>query len=267
MQNTFFRKKLFLLSFFAVAFLVFPNSSSAFFNAVPYVENFVSSFSNTYNNYVLEPTTEAIEKTNTAFEKAVKKILPTSHRVGIPASLKANVGTTASTITAPDWFTNYYDHYTSELAEILYRPDPEVVLTPVAPSTVPRVASKVIQTIGNVPAPQVQTISAPGRQGPAGPQGPQGLQGPRGPKGDSSSTDSSSFVQKSLYDNQVDRILNSIENGVGGLAENLAQVISTGTLTVSGNTTMGGNLTITGNITGNVIGTINPSFTLGSVPF
>ncbi|MEK7585826.1 MAG: hypothetical protein AAB477_01145 [Patescibacteria group bacterium] len=39
------------------------------------------------------------------------------------------------------------------------------------------------------------------------------------------------------------------------------------TLNVSGNSTLTGDLNVIGNITGNVLGTINPSFTLGSVPF
>lgn len=40
-----------------------------------------------------------------------------------------------------------------------------------------------------------------------------------------------------------------------------------GALTVSGSSTIGGDLNVTGNITGTILGTINPSFALGSIPF
>ncbi len=82
-----------------------------------------------------------------------------------------------------------------------------------------------------------------------------------------------------FFDRQVNALLTSIENSVEGLGQGLATKVDTTTLAVSGNATVGGNLTlignstingdltITGNITGNVAGTINPSFTLGSIPF
>ena len=48
---------------------------------------------------------------------------------------------------------------------------------------------------------------------------------------------------------------------------NITDTATIKTLSVTENASIDGDLTITGNITGNVIGTINPSFTLGSIPF
>src|SRR3989344_6702773 len=89
----------------------------------------------------------------------------------------------------------------------------------------------------------------------------------------SNSIDTSNFVSISSFDNQVNALLTSIENTAGGLSDSLAKVVKTITLTVTGNGSIQGTLGVTGNldvsgtITGNVAGTINPSFTLGSVPF
>ncbi len=54
---------------------------------------------------------------------------------------------------------------------------------------------------------------------------------------------------------------------MGGFANLGVQDLNTKLLTVTGDSTMAGALNVTGTITGNVTGTINPSFTLGSIAF
>ena len=155
-------------------------------------------------------------------------------------------------------FEDYYDSYTSELAEILYKPE---IITPITfkttsfepegsqnlngpssseapPSSFTKASTD--KQVGN------KIIYLPGAQGPTGPQGPIG---PRGPSGDNNNIDISNSVSQTQFEKQVDGILYSIENGVEGLGENLAKAISTGTLTTSGNATIGGDLGITGDIT------------------
>jgi hypothetical protein len=85
--------------------------------------------------------------------------------------------------------------------------------------------------------------------------------------GGGGNVDTSLFVEKSLYNGQILTIFDRIGKSISNLATTLKESITTSTLNITGNATIGGNLTITGNIIGNVVGTINPSFTLGSVPF
>jgi trimeric autotransporter adhesin len=108
-----------------------------------------------------------------------------------------------------------------------------------------------------------------GFTGLTGPMGPQGIQGPAGTSSLATPEflTQAGFVTKTFFDGQVDVIFNSMSNKIGSLADSLNKEVSTILLTVSGNATVGGDLTVTGNITGNVLGTINPSFTLGSIPF
>ncbi len=155
----------------------------------------------------------------------------------------------AQQISILDLFTAYRNY-------VVQVPTPERVGIP----TSENVGTPPVVVIGNQPASVIYS------QGPRGPQGIQGLTGPTGPRGPSGS-DSSGGISQTFFDNQVNAILNSIENGLSNLSSSISESISTDLLTVSGNTTVGGNLTVTGNITGNVIGTINPSFTLGSIPF
>ncbi len=81
------------------------------------------------------------------------------------------------------------------------------------------------------------------------------------------STDTSHLVSKTFFDLQLNGIFNSLEDSASGISAAISEGVTTAVLTVSGDATIGGDITITGNITGNVIGTINPSFTLGSVSF
>ncbi len=85
--------------------------------------------------------------------------------------------------------------------------------------------------------------------------------------GSGGSFDASQFVSKKLFDIQILTVLDSASNKVTDLADRLYERTDTKTLSVVGDATVGGDLTITGNIIGTVVGTINPSFTLGSVPF
>ena len=114
--------------------------------------------------------------------------------------------------------------------------------------------------------PAAQFASSPaGPQGPQGIQGLAGLQGLQGPAG--ANADMSLFVLREFFSKQVDRIFDSIGNSMQGLSDSLANIINTITLAVSGDATIGGGLTVTGNITGNLVGAINPSFAVGSIPF
>jgi len=101
-----------------------------------------------------------------------------------------------------------------------------------------------------------------------GVQGPQGPVGPRGPKGEAgNSIDVSNFISEVFFARQIDRIFDSISKSVRGLSDSLAKEVKTNSLIVSGDANINGDLTITGNLTGNVVGVVNPSFTLGSIPF
>lgn len=136
---------------------------------------------------------------------------------------------------------------------------PKAVITP--SPVVKEPEAKVLGAETQVATPQIVYL-----QGPIGPQGPQGIPGRNGSSG-GSSIDLSNYVTLAKFENQLDGIFNSIESGVNSTFNSISALVSTVALNVSGDATVGGALTVTGNITGNVIGTINPSFTLGSIPF
>lgn len=74
-------------------------------------------------------------------------------------------------------------------------------------------------------------------RGPQGPQGPQGAMGPRGAQGPSgASVDTSGFVSKTAFDNQVNGLLTSIENNIDGLNESLGESVSTEVIKLNGST-------------------------------
>jgi len=166
-------------------------------------------------------------------------------------------------------FSNYYNKYTSELAYLFYTPKTVAVIPsplnkggteggsisiqpPLSPLSGGSPTSSTPPPKGEAPNSTLSLGEGRGEVGPrglTGPQGPQGIPGPvgpRGPAGSSSNLDSSQFVPRTLYDNQVDRILDSIENGVSGLSSALAEAVSTEAFTVSGNATVGGTLAVAG---------------------
>ena len=110
-----------------------------------------------------------------------------------------------------------------------------------------------------------------------GPLGLQGIQGPKGSSGSSGggsgSIDTSSFVSRTQFDNQLNGIFNSIENSSQGLSESIGESVSTDLLSVSGNATVGGNLTVTGTMTRTIVGNANTATaletarTIGGVSF
>ena len=113
-----------------------------------------------------------------------------------------------------------------------------------------------------------------------GPSGSEGIQGPQGLTGrsgggssDESSTDTSFFVSRTQFDNQLNGIFNSIENSTEGITESIGESVNTDLLSVSGNATVGGDLTVTGTMTGTIVGNANTATalqnarTIGGVSF
>lgn len=79
--------------------------------------------------------------------------------------------------------------------------------------------------------------------------------------------DTSVFVARQFFDKQILIVLDSASKKVSDLRDALGVKVNTGILSVTNDANIGGDLTVIGNIIGNVIGTINPSFALGSIPF
>ncbi len=97
-----------------------------------------------------------------------------------------------------------------------------------------------------------------------GPAGPMGPQGPAGASSSSGGSSSPVYVQPYIPTNPTST------NPGGTLAAFTylsSDNFSTKELSVSNNTTITNNLTVSGTIAGSVTGTINPSFTSGSIPF
>ncbi len=115
------------------------------------------------------------------------------------------------------------------------------------------------------PAIQITKTDTKIIQGSQGLIGPVGPQGPKGENGNS--IDVSNFVSEVFFSRQVSKIFDSISDSIKGLSNSLADEVETKSLIVSGDANINGDLTITGNLTGNVVGTINPAFTFGSIPF
>src|SRR3989344_3111145 len=168
-------------------------------NRPVFLKNTISFLTKTYNNYVLEPGATAIEKTNIIFEEKINKI---------PLL-------TANAIDTFSWASEYYDNYTSKLANILYgtevlekniytsksipesTPKISVTAQPLSPPPVSPLQKEQTSPIVKVTDSMTLTalrnlLSDPeikknfqGPAGPAGAQGPMGLVGPKGTTGTS----------------------------------------------------------------------------------
>lgn len=134
----------------------------------------------------------------------------------------------------------YYDTNTVISPEIAVVPSP----------VVKNIEARVLGAETQVTTPQIIYV-----QGPAGPQGPQGLPGRNGSSGGGGSyVDLSNYISQAEFNNQIDRILSSIEGSSDNLGSSIANKLDTAILAVTGNGTIGGNLTVTGSITGNISG-------------
>ena len=206
-------------SVFAFSFTYIPTEAKA--------ENI---FSKTYTTYIIEPGAFVIETLNEMF----------STLTGGSVNLLAN--TSSSTESS-----NIIDDYIIEpLGSLLYSlfdfsVDVEVPLEHADPIADP--ASNGINETEITP-PQVVNYyttettgtGARGATGERGPQGIQGPTGPRGPAGSSANFDTSNFVNASFFDNQVDGILGSIEDGISGVNESIGQEVQTKRLGLVGAT-------------------------------
>ncbi len=225
------------------------------------VTSFLNNTYNSYNNYILRPGVAAIEKSNVTFTKITDNI--TVPKISVPkVGMVANV---SSIIDGVNNFSNtlfsLYDEYVIDpLAQlwggIFFNISNN--LNKVPPTSVVKIETPPAKTeIEPKPlsgSPIVYLNNNPstnrGLQGPQGIQGPMGPQGPTGERGSSGSDgntiDTSSFVSETDFDNQVNALLNSIENGLSGLSESISEEVNTDLLTVAGNATIGGDLMVNG---------------------
>src|SRR3989338_2139738 len=234
---------------------VFPRTTLAW---NPY-ESYLSWFDD-YRNYISDSAAKIPENISRVSKKIVR-ILPEIKNIKTDIKMTANVAGENISANASSFFSlfsNYYNKYTSELAYLFYTPKTVAVIPSPLNKGGTEGGSISIQPPLSPPSrggahpppppppPRGRALRSPPRRGGGGgggvgprgltgPQGPQGIPGPvgpRGPAGSSSNLDSSQFVPRTLYDNQVDRILDSIENGVSGLSSALAEAVSTEAFTV-----------------------------------
>src|SRR3989344_5921205 len=249
-------------------------------NRPVFLKNTISFLTKTYNNYVLEPGATAIEKTNIIFEEKINKI---------PLL-------TANAIDTFSWASEYYDNYTSKLANILYgtevlekniytsksipesTPKISVTAQPLSPPPVSPLQKEQTSPIVKVTDSMTLTalrnlLSDPeikkNFQGPAGPAGAQGPMGLVGPKGDPGTSVSYSPSQQPAFvgiiqPNPATNFSGATLFGATNLSSNhfSTNTANATTLTVTENSTLKtlevtGNSTITGNLT--VTGTVTGS--------
>jgi hypothetical protein len=174
----------------------------------------LSDLASTYKNYVSSPSISSGPSAPTI--KISDLASAYKNYVSSPSNYSGQANST-STIKISDLATAYKNY-----------------LTPPA----------VVKVIPPIVTPSPKIITARGPAGPTGPSGPQGPTGPQGGAGNS--LDPSTFVLRTFFDGQVNRIFDSISNSTRGLADSLNKEVDTKLLSVSGNASVGGDLTISG---------------------
>ena len=199
-----------------------------------------STLSKVYTTYIIEPGVFAIETLNDML----------STLTGGGVSLLAN---TASTTSSSNIIDDYIIEPLGNLLYSIFDFSVDVVEPPVNNTVVNVPPLTPVTAEGGTPPEAVEPTPAPttppvvnyyttegsGSQGATGERGPQGPRGERGPAGSDAVVDTSNFVNSSFFDNQVDGILGSIEDGISGLGSSLAEEFNTGLLDVSGAVTIG----------------------------